>query len=205
MTIELFATFLVASVILALTPGPTMSLVIANGASHGAAAGLWTVAGNSLGLVLLITAATVGMTSIMGLMAQWFDVIRWIGAAYLVWLGATRLWRALQPGDDLPVRTAPRGRYFWQGLAVALSNPKVLLFFGAFFPQFIDPTAALAPQFVILATSFVITVTVIDCGYALAAGTARGWLTARRQRVGDGIAGCLLIGGGIWLAAARRT
>ncbi len=207
MSTELLAAFILASAVLALTPGPAMSLIIANGASFGTRAGLLTVAGNSLGLGLLATGAIVGMSSVMAVMADWFDVIRWVGAAYLIWLGASRLYRLLktQP-DPMAVQETPRkGRWFWQGLAVALSNPKVLLFLGAFFPQFVDPQASVGAQLALLGGTFLVVVVAIDSAYAVLAGSARGWLTARRARVAEGVTAGLLICGGVWLAAARRA
>lgn len=202
MSIEVFLAFVAACALLALTPGPAMSLIVANGASFGARAGLETVAGNSVGLGLLVAAAVLGMSSIMALMAEWFDWVRWLGAAYLVWLGVTRIRRALRGVPAAP--TPRRGAWFWQGFAVALSNPKVLLFLGAFFPHFVDPGASLPPQFALLGIGFLVTLAGIDGAMALMAGSARLWLTARRLRVADAMSGCLLIGGGIALAAARR-
>lgn len=204
MSLELYLAFVAACAILALTPGPAMSLIIANSASFGVSAGVATVAGNTLGLALLVTATVLGMSSVMAVMSEWFDLIRWLGAAYLVWLGATRLWRALRGAAPLAIVDISSRRRFWQGVAVALSNPKVLLFLGAFFPHFVDPETALAPQFTLLAVTFLGTIAVIDLGYAALAGSARSWLTPRRWRIADGLSGCLLIGGGVALAAARR-
>lgn len=207
MSIELYLAFILASAVLALTPGPAMSLIIANGATHGRSAGLVTVAGNSLGLGLLVLGAVLGMSSVMAVMADWFDLIRWAGAAYLIWLGASRLYRALRHekhSADKP-GNLPRRRWFGQGLAVALSNPKVLLFLGAFFPQFVNPQGALGQQFALLAVTFLVVVILIDSSYALLAGAARGWFSGQRLRLAQGISGCLLICGGLWLALARRA
>jgi threonine/homoserine/homoserine lactone efflux protein len=205
MSLELYGAFLLACVVLALTPGPNMSLFVANGTAHGTRAALLTVFGGALGLSVLVLLATVGMTSAMTLMAEWFDVIRWIGAAYLVWLGIGRL-RAAFYGEPMQDVVAPgRGRYIWQGAAVSLSNPKVLLFLGAFFPQFINPDAALAPQLTLLAITFVLALAAVDCCLAIAVGTARGWLNDRRKRIADGISGTMLLGGGLWLAIMRRA
>ena len=207
MSAELLAAFILASALLALTPGPAMSLIIANGASYGTRAGLMTVAGNSFGLALLATGAIVGMSSVMAVMADWFDVIRWVGAAYLIWLGGSRLYRVLKSEPDpMAAQDAPhRRRWFWQGLIVALSNPKVLLFMGAFFPQFVDPHAAVGIQLALLGGTFLAVVVAIDCAYALLAGSARGWFTEKRARVAEGVTAGLLICGGVWLAAARRS
>ncbi len=208
MNIDLYLAFILASALLALAPGPAMSLIVANSASHGVRAGLTTAAGGGLGLGLLVAGAALGMSSIMALMAGWFDLIRWIGAAYLVWLGGSRLYRAVKGNRPLAAmagRETRAGRWFWQGLGVALSNPKVLLFLGAFFPQFVNPQADPGGQLAILAATFLATMMVIDCGYAVLAGSARRWFTGARMRIAEGFTGALLIGAGLWLAAVRRA
>src|SRR5690606_40198321 len=95
MSLEVLLAFAGACLLLAATPGPMMSLILANVAAHGVHAGLWTIAGSLVGLSLLVSAAVLGMTSLMVFMSEWFDVIRWIGALYLAWLGFDRLKRAL--------------------------------------------------------------------------------------------------------------
>jgi threonine/homoserine/homoserine lactone efflux protein len=206
MSFQLYLAFVLACLVLAITPGPNMSLFVANGASHGVRAALMTVFGSALGLSVLVGVAALGMTASMQLVAEWFDIIRWIGAAYLVWLGIGRLrsaWLGV-PGSDTPLPPS-RGRWFWQGMAVSLSNPKVLLFLGAFFPQFIDPSSPAGPQLALLAITFVATIVAVDCTVASAAGSAQAWFTAKRRRVAEGVSGVLLLCGGLWLAAARRT
>jgi threonine/homoserine/homoserine lactone efflux protein len=202
-SIYLYGAFVLACVALAVTPGPSMALFIANSASQGTRAGLLTVLGNGLGLSILVAAATLGMTSVMVFVAEWFDVIRWIGAAYLVWLGIWRFRAALQSAADMPPPAA-RGNVLWRGFIVALSNPKVLLFLGAFFPQFIDPAAAIAPQLALLAVTFVVVIAATDALMVLALGTARGWFLHRRHIL-EGFSGTVLVAGGIWLALARRA
>lgn len=203
MSIELFLAYLAACALLALTPGPAMSLIIANGATLGARAGLRTVAGNSLGLGLLVTAVVLGMSTVMTVLADWFDWLRWVGAAYLIWLGASRVRRAWRGERRAAVVVVDGNRCFWQGVAVALSNPKVLLFLGAFFPHFVDVQAPLGPQLALLGVGFVLTIAAIDGGMALCAGWARQWFNTR-WRLLEGVSGSLLIGGGIMLAATRR-
>lgn len=205
MSIELYLAFVLASAVLAATPGPSVSLIIANGTSSGLKGGLLTVAGGVTGVVLLVSGATLGMSSVMALMADWFDLLRWAGAAFLVWLGMSRLWKAWknEPAAQ-PLVTSGR-RWYWQGLAVSLSNPKMLLFLGAFFPQFVNQDAPLASQLWLLAVTFIAIVTLIDATYAVLAGTARAWITEKRVRLADSVTGVLLICGGLWLAAARRV
>ncbi len=203
MTIELFLAFVLASVVLAATPGPSVSLILANGTSHGLKAGLQTVAGGISGVILLVTGATLGMSSVMALMADWFDLLRWAGAAYLVWLGASRIWKVWKHGPVLEKPVVSGRRWYWQGLAVSLSNPKTLLFLGAFFPQFVNHDAPITIQLWILAITFIVIVTIIDGSYGILAGKARSWITESRVRLADSLTGVLLICGGLWLAARR--
>lgn len=205
MSIELFLAFVVATAALAFLPGPIVSLVVANGTSFGTRAALTTVAGSSTGLALLAAGAAFGMGSLLALMSDWFDVIRWLGAAYLVWLGVSRVWRAWKGSEQVAVSTRSSGRCYWQGLLAALSNPKVLLFLGAFFPQFVNQDAPPGPQLAILAVTFVITAGLCDSLYALLAGSARSWFSERRMRLADTFGGCLLVFGGLWLALTRRA
>lgn len=205
MSVELYLTFLLATAALAFLPGPIVSLIVANGASFGPRAAFTTIAGSSTGLALMVAGAAFGMGSLLALVADWFDYIRWAGAAYLVWLGLSRIYTALKHDAGVHMPAGRRQRWYWQGLVAALSNPKVLLFLGAFFPQFVNPEAAAAPQLVLLAVGFLATAILIDSLYAVLAVTARAWFSDRRMRLADGLGGCLLIGGGLWLAFARRA
>lgn len=207
MSFEVLLAFAGACVLLALTPGPMMSLILANVAAHGLHAGLWTIAGSLVGLSLLVTAATVGMTSLMVFMSEWFDVIRWIGALYLAWLGFERLKRVCQgnPASLESAAPAPGGRsWFFQAMAVSLSNPKVLLFLGAFLPQFVNTQDNVGLQLAILAATFVIVIGISDVAYTLAVGKARDLIAGNRARLLDGVSGTLLLFGGAVLATARR-
>lgn len=197
--------FLATSVLLALTPGPNMSLIIASTLSGGLRSGLVTLAGTGTGLAILSAVAAAGMSSIMVLMAEWFDVIRWAGAIYLVVLGIRQLrgwW--LRRGGALPPPPPAAGTTYIQGLMVALSNPKVLLFLGAFFPQFVDPASDPVPQLAILATIFVVTLILVDVGYTIVVARARSALDPKKLAALDGAAGALLVAGGLVLATARR-
>ena len=204
LSIEVWLAFLAACVVLAATPGPSMSLFMANATSYGVKAGLLSVAGNTIGLSVLIVIATLGLTSIMAIVAQWFEVIRWIGVAYLVFLGLQKLHSAVHP-NAVQMRAAPSARQILpQATFVALSNPKVLLFLGAFFPQFLDPTHPVGPQLTILAVSFVSVIVLTDASLVLAASRARVLLTRQGTRLADAVSGTILLGGGALLAAIRR-
>jgi homoserine/homoserine lactone efflux protein len=206
MTLELLATFIFASFLLAVTPGPTMSLVIANVTRTGLRAGLLTIAGSLTGLSILLTIVIFGLSSVMVFMATWFDVIRLAGALYLIVLGLRALWALRQPtGVAVPEVLVAGGRFYVQGVLVALSNPKVLLFLGAFLPQFLNVDSPALPQLIILAAAFVATLGLVDCGYAILVARAKGALDARWQRTMEGVSGALLVVAGVWLATARRA
>ena len=199
---ELFAAFLLISVILLLTPGPIVTLVVATGATHGMRAALMTVAGTTLGNAVLLAAIALGLSVVLKHAAALFEILRWAGAAYLIWLGI-QAWR--HAGEQLAA-AAPSGHvHFSRGLAVALSNPKAIAFFTAFLPQFVDATLPLDRQLAVMCVIFVAMVALIESGWAIAAGLGRAWfMTPSRVRLLGRLSGVALIGGGVWLSLVRR-
>ena len=200
-----FSLFAGTCVLLALTPGPNMSLIVANTLSGGLRAGLTTLAGSSTGLAILVTVAAAGMSSVMVLMAEWFDYIRWAGAIYLIVLGVRQLraWWRWREGAT-PVAAPAATASYAHGLLVSLSNPKVLLFLGAFLPQFVDTSRAALPQLATLGFIFWATLLLVDFGYTVALARARRSIDMRKLVALDGLAGALLLVGGMVLATARR-
>ena len=142
-----------------------------------------------------------GLASLIEAMGAWFFWVRLAGAAYLIWLGVKLL---TAPGE-LATATPrpPRGGFLLQGLAVGLSNPKTLLFFGAFFPQFMNPHASFVGQVLIMGATAMTVAAISDSLYAVMASRARAALTRRRARLMSRASGGMLIGGGLWLALAR--
>lgn len=209
MSLTLLLAFTGTCVLLALTPGPNMALIIANTLSGGLRAGLTTLAGTTTGLAILMAVAVVGMTSMMVLMAEWFDAIRWAGAIYLAVLGAMQLksfWRRRSAGETAPAVPAARhgGSLFVQGVLVSLSNPKVLLFLGAFLPQFVEPAGDAAGQLAILAVLFVVILGLVDIAYTVPLARARTSFGMKQLAILDGASGVLLLAGGLALATLRR-
>ncbi|WP_274630370.1 LysE family translocator [Arvimicrobium flavum] len=202
MSVELYAAYLLACIVIVLVPGPTVTLIIANSIRHGTRAGLANVAGTQAGLAIMIAIVGVGLTSLIAGMGHWFEWIRLLGAAYLIWLGIQML-RSKEALDGDGNARKPSGGFFVQGLAVALSNPKTLVFFGAFFPQFIDPAGSYALQLWVMGLTAMVVAAVSDSAYALAAGRAGRLLSAGRIRLLSRISGSFLVGGGIWLALSR--
>lgn len=209
MSLTVLLAFIGTCVILGLTPGPNMALIIANTLTGGLRGGLVTLAGTTSGLAALMVVAVLGMSSMMVLMAEWFDVIRWLGAVYLAVLGALQLrawWRkrGTPPGVVTAIDRKHAGGLYLQGLAVSLSNPKVLLFLGAFLPQFVDTTRAPLPQLTLLAVLFVGILAAVDIAYTIVLARARAVVAPSRLAVLDGASGVLLMAGGLALATLRR-
>src|SRR6185437_15905618 len=201
MSLQLYLAYVIACITLALLPGPIVTLVIANGLRHGSRAALTNIAGVQAGLAIVIGIVAVGLTSLMATMGYWFDWVRFAGAAYLVWLGI-KLIRAPVAGIEAKA-PPPRGGFFLQGFLVALSNPKLLVFFGAFIPQFMDMSKDHLSQVLLLGFTFMVLAGLTDGIYALLAGRIRTIFSARRTRLMSRISGGFMVGGGIWLALTR--
>ena len=203
---ELFAAYLFATAVLILMPGPIVTLVIANSLAYGQRVGLATVAGASSGNALLVAAGALGLTTLLALAADIFEVLRWAGVAYLVYLGLKQWRAAFTAGaeEGMGPMKSSKG-VFGQGVLVAITNPKTIFFYAAFFPQFIDPALAVGPQLLAMSIAFVVIATALDGLYALLASRARGlFASTRANRVRHGITGTLLLGTGLGLALARR-
>ncbi|MEA2895074.1 MAG: hypothetical protein QOJ84_689 [Bradyrhizobium sp.] len=203
MSLQLYLAFVAACIALALLPGPVVTLIIANGLRHGTRAALVNIAGAQAGLAIVIGIVAVGLTSLMATMGYWFDWVRFAGAAYLVWLGLKLIRSPVEGVDADAPPPPPRGGFFLQGFVVLLSNPKVLVFFGAFIPQFVDMSQDHFFQVALLGATFMVTAAMTDAVYALLAGRARKFFSARRTRLVSRVSGGFMIGGGIWLALTR--
>ena len=197
----MFAAFLVISVLLLLTPGPIVTLVIATGATQGIRAALITVAGTTIGNAILIAAIAFGLSIVLQYASELFEILRWAGAAYLVYLGI-QAWR----GAGREEGPAPRKHvHFWRGVTVALTNPKTIAFFTAFLPQFVDPKLPAAPQLAAMCAVWFVLAGLLDSGWAVAAGMGRAWfMRPSRKKLLGRLSGLALIGGGVWLSLARR-
>lgn len=193
--------FSVAATALAITPGPTMLLALSNGISGGMRAAIGGIAGASLGSSVVIATVALGLGSLLAASEWLFNAIRVVGVLYLVWLGV-KLWRT-PPADVKQVlaaateRPLPGRLALLRSLAVALSNPKSLLFFAAFLPQFVDATQPQGMQFFVLGAIFVGIDTLIMFAYAMAGSQAVRWMSQRSLRALN--RGCAV---GMWALAA---
>jgi homoserine/homoserine lactone efflux protein len=199
---DLFAAFLVITAVLIVVPGPIVTLIIATGARQGTRAALVTVAGTSLGNAVLLAAIALGLGWVLRNAEQLFIVLRFIGAAYLIWLGI-QAWR--HAGAAESVETSRRVN-FTRGFVVALSNPKTIAFFTAFLPQFVDRALPAGPQLFVMCTVTALLAAMSDSIWAVASGMGRTWLMrpAPAKWLGR-MSGAVLIAGGVWLSLARRT
>jgi threonine/homoserine/homoserine lactone efflux protein len=202
MSLQIYLAYIAACVALALLPGPIVTLVIANGLRHGTRAALTNIAGVQAAMTIVIGIVAIGLTSLMATMGYWFDWVRFAGAAYLVWLGV-KLIREPVEGVEAEAPPPPRGGFFLQGFLVALSNPKLLVFFGAFIPQFVDLSQDHLSQVALLGVTFMVVAGLTDATYALLAGRVRTFFSGRRTRLLSRVSGGAMIGGGIWLALTR--
>lgn len=202
MTLDTLLIYVVASLALALIPGPTMLLALSNGIDGGMRRASWGIAGASLGSITLIAVVALGLGSLLAASEWLFNAIRVAGVAYLVWLGV-KLWRS----EAADLRTAlarssaherPQGRIaLMRSLAVALSNPKTVLFFAAFLPQFVDISKPQGSQYLLLGAVFVALDTCVMLAYAGAGTQAVRFLSQRGLKAMN--RGCAV---GMWLLAA---
>lgn len=207
MSFETWAAFAVASAIMLAIPGPTILLVVSYALSHGRRVASATVAGVALGDFTAMTASMLGVGALLATSATLFTVLKWIGAAYLVYLGI-KLWRA--PVGDGAIPQAEKEtnarRIFLHAYVVTALNPKSIIFFVAFLPQFLDPAAPALTQMVVFETTFVILATLNAAAYALLGSMARGaFRKTSVQRIVNRTGGSLLIGAGMLAAGFRKA
>lgn len=169
--------YLAAAIGLSLSPGPNSLLALTHGALHGPRRTLFTIAGGALGFVLLVALSMFGIGALLKTSVLWLTVMKWVGGAYLVWLGI-QVWRSPPIGLQSAVDAGPRSgvALFRQGALAALTNPKGLLFFAAFLPQFIDPARSLLLQFLVMAATFVVIEVITEWLLASMAHRISPWL-----------------------------
>ncbi|GGF44336.1 Threonine/homoserine/homoserine lactone efflux protein [Mameliella alba] len=206
MDLNLWLAFVAASTALLLIPGPTVLLVLSYALSKGRSVAIASAAGVATGDFIAMSLSLAGLGALVAASATLFTVLKWVGAAYLVWLGVKLIRSAPREGLALPDSDVTAHGVFGHNLAVTALNPKSIAFFIAFVPQFVTPQAPLLPQFAILVSTFVTLAALNALAYALAADRLRrmiqrpsilAWLT----RAG----GATLIGMGVLTATLRRA
>jgi threonine/homoserine/homoserine lactone efflux protein len=202
--LELYLAFVVATTVMILLPGPSVMLTVAHSLAFGAIRALATVSGAVLAIGVQLLVTLIGMSWLMLILADGFEVLRWAGVAYLVFLGVQQ-WRAPAVEPGAAARAVSGKALFAQGFLVTIANPKSLIFLAAFFPQFVDPAAPWLPQMVLLGVTFLLIGFVFTAAWGFAADRTRAWFGGRRLRLRNRIAGSLMIGAGVALAMVRRT
>ena len=202
MSIELYLVFVVATALLIATPGPNVALIVGTSLTHGARTGLTAMAGVNIGVMIQLAVVAAGLSWIVELFARNFDLIRFAGAAYLLFLGVQTIWKARKPAQPTPLSTE---RAFARGFAVAFANPKTLIFQAAFLPQFLTDGEGRQAQLWLLAATFWIVTVIGDAIWVLGAARLRAAVSGRAQLIADRISGGILIAGAcVLLAASRR-
>jgi threonine/homoserine/homoserine lactone efflux protein len=196
--------YILACILFSVVPGPSVTVVVANSLAGGTRAGLLTILGTEVAMLAMVTTVALGLEAVMTLVSEAFLVIKLVGAAYLVWIG----WKMFSSSGKLNIEAGerlPTLRYLWQGAVVNLSNPKTLLFLGAFLPQFIDLSRPAFGQIMTLGLIVMAVATASDCIYAVLAGRARQVLTVARVRLVSRVSGVILMIGGAWLAMLKKA
>jgi threonine/homoserine/homoserine lactone efflux protein len=210
MTLTTWLVYLAAVFILTVTPGPSVLLCITNGIKHGTYRAAFSAAGSITAVVGIMLLSAIGLGAALAASEFVFAVIKWLGAAYLLYLGIRLLLSKGQDGFAVNVNTQnqPKTRraLYVEGFLVGASNPKALIFFSALFPQFINPNAPQIPQFAILCATFVVFETFWLLTYASFASRIAPWLQRHgRQLIFDRACGATFVGAGLLLLASKRS
>ena len=197
--------FLPAAVLVAASPGANNFLALANGMRSGLLPAVAALSGRLAAFGLMILLVVVGLGAVLAASETAFAVIKWAGVAYLAWLGL-RLWRSDDLPDEASAGATPSAKLAAREFWVALTNPKAVLLFTAFVPQFVDPARPLAAQFVPLSATYIAVELVAATGYAFAGSRIKALRLGRsgRRRV-NRVTGGMMIGAAAWLATARRA
>ena len=197
--------YVAACFLFSIIPGPSVTVVVANSLARGTKAGVVTLIGTEIAMLSMVVIIALGMQAVMTVVSEGFTIIKLIGAAYLVWVG----WKMFSSSGRIEVGQAgerlPLVRYLWQGALINWSNPKTLLFLGAFLPQFVDLSRPAFGQIMVLGLIVMAVATLTDTFYAVIAGRARHLLSAARVRLMNRISGVILMIGGVWLALVKKA
>ncbi|GAA4193208.1 LysE family translocator [Streptosporangium oxazolinicum] len=191
------ALFAAATLALLVVPGPAVLYIVTRSVAQGRSAGLISVLGIHLGSLVHVAAAALGISALLAASSTGFTIVKYLGAAYLVWLGVRKLMTRSNGEESFEPRTATRSRMFWEGFVVNVLNPKTAIFFLAFLPQFADPEAGpIAPQIVLLGLIWTVLGMASDGAFALLASAMAGRLrrSARARRRLDVTSGVVYLG-----------
>ena len=204
MELHIYTAFVIATAIMIALPGPSVLLTVAHSISFGWKPAIVTVAGATMGIAVQLFIAAIGLSSLLSVVAEAFEWLRWAGAAYLVYLGI-RQWRSANEPLAYETPAVSRKNLFVQGVVVTTFNPKSLIFIAAFLPQFIDAARPPGLQFSIIVSTFLFITFTVTSVWALVAGNAGNFLKGRRASKSiNRTAGGLMIAAGVGMAMVRR-
>ncbi len=210
MLLSTWLLYIAAVFILTVTPGPSVLMCVASGIAHGAKRTLYCALGSVTAVVGIMAASALGLGAILAISETLFALIKWLGVAYLLYIGVTTL-RAKNADfaiseSQVSTEYVPWHRLFWNGFLVGASNPKALLFFSAFFPQFLDATKPQGPQFAVLCATFIGFELFWLMFYASFASRIAPWLrTAGRARMFNRVVGSSFVAAAALLATVKRN
>lgn len=200
-------TFLVASILFIQVPGPSLLFTLGRALTVGRADALWSVVGNALGLLVQVLGVTLGLGALVAASAAAFTVLKLIGAVYVAWLGIQAIRhrgdaRAAMLSGDGSARRTSAAASVRTGFVVGATNPKTIVFFAAFLPQFVNESAAAAPQLLVLGVVFSVMAVASDSVWVLVASRARDWFARKPERLDrmGAAGGVMMIGLGATLA-----
>jgi threonine/homoserine/homoserine lactone efflux protein len=200
MQADVFIAFVFISTAVLVFPGPSILLIVANSLQRGSIVGLYTVAGGMAAMLAQILVALAGLTSVERAFDSGFAYVRWAGVVYLLYLGVQR-WRGQAHSELRGRATRSYSSAVTEGFVVALTNPGTMLFFVAFFPQFLNADAPSGPQLTLMAATFMVLTLVVDSSYALLSGRIGRYLhEPGRARMRNRVAGAILMAAAVALA-----
>jgi len=207
MTLTTWLLYVAAVLVLTVTPGPSVLMCVSTSVNLGARKALVASLGSTIAIVSMMALSALGLGTALAASETLFTVLKWLGAAYLAYLGITSLSSsASEITVSGSVQSSTRGRLFAPGFLVGASNPKALLFFGALFPQFIAPSAPQVPQFLVLGVTFIFFDLLWLTLYALSASKAKRWLQQpRRAKLFNRTTGVVFLVAAGLLASSKRT
>lgn len=205
MTLAVWLGFLLASILIAVTPGPGAVLSMSNGMRHGYRSAFVGILGLQVALLAHLLLVAIGFGALLAASEVAFSLVKFVGAAYLVWLGIQK-WRARPQPIAAELEKQPSRGLFLQGLLVNLTNPKAIIFVAALVPQFVDPALTLLPQYLLIAATLCLTDTLVMSTYALSAVRLGRWLRDPGMlRLQNRLFGGMFVSAGAALAVSSRS
>ena len=204
MSIDVWISFIAASMVLCFTPGPTVCLVMGQALEHGKKSVVPLITGTLSGDVIAMSFSFLGMGALLATSATLFNILKWLGAAYLIYLGIKAFRSKVSITENHP-KKIQKGSVYLNALFVTALNPKGIMFFIAFFPLFINPNAPVTPQMLILALSFLVISTLSVSFYATFSGVLRNKVSSVKFQNGfNKVSGCMLVGAGAFTATIKK-